>query len=72
METFIKSVGIIVIGFFVVLVASVIGGFFTMWLWNWLMPIIFGLIKLNIWQAIGLNFLCGLLFKTYPSFNKEK
>ena len=29
----------------------------TMWLWNWLMPIIFGLTKITFWQALGLNLL---------------
>jgi hypothetical protein len=36
----------------------------VMWLWNWLMPLIFGLIKINFWQALGINILCGFLFKT--------
>ncbi len=35
-----------------------------MWLWNWLMPLIFGLIKINFWQALGLGLLSGLLFKS--------
>jgi len=36
----------------------------VMWLWNWLMPLIFGLIKINFWQALGINVLSGFLFKT--------
>ena len=36
----------------------------TMWLWNWLMPTIFGLIKINFWKALGINLLCGILFKS--------
>jgi hypothetical protein len=40
-------------------------GLFTalpvMWLWNWLMPLIFGLITINFWQALGLSLLCGFL-----------
>ncbi|MFW6272701.1 MAG: hypothetical protein ACOC2U_02840 [bacterium] len=34
----------------------------TMWLWNWLMPTIFGLTKITFWQALGINILSGLLF----------
>ena len=37
----------------------------TMWLWNWLMPSIFGLIKINFWKALGINIFCGILFKPY-------
>jgi hypothetical protein len=35
----------------------------TMFLWNWLMPTIFGLIKINFWQALGINLLTGIFFK---------
>lgn len=31
-------------------------------LWNWLMPIIFGLPTIGFWQAVGLNFLASILF----------
>lgn len=34
----------------------------TMFLWNWLMPYIFGLPILNFWQTMGLLGLCYLLF----------
>lgn len=37
----------------------------TMLLWNWLMPMIFGLIKLNFWQSLGLMMLCSILFKSH-------
>ena len=41
------------------------------WLWNWLMPIIFGLKEITFWQAWGLNVLCGFLFKgTFSSSSK--
>lgn len=32
-----------------------------MWLWNWLMPAVFGLPALTFWQAVGLLVLCRLL-----------
>jgi hypothetical protein len=32
-----------------------------MWLWNWLMPEIFGLTTLNYWQAVGLFILLKIL-----------
>lgn len=33
-------------------------------LWNWLMPAIFGITKISIWQAWGVTFLTSLLFKS--------
>jgi len=39
----------------------------VMLLWNWLMPLLFGLSKLTFWQAFGLTWLCSLLFKSHAS-----
>lgn len=38
-------------------------GLVVMWLWNWLMPEIFGLQELSYWQAWGLLLLSSILFK---------
>jgi membrane protein required for beta-lactamase induction len=45
-------------------IAIVLLGYPLMLLWNWLMPIIFGLPEITFWQAIGLNFLSTILFKS--------
>ena len=37
----------------------------TYYLWNWLMPLIFGLKRITLWQALGLNLLSGVLFHRY-------
>lgn len=34
-----------------------------MWLWNWLMPVIFGLTKITWLQALGLSVLSGFLVR---------
>ena len=44
-----------------VLVAFVGFGFVTMWLWNYLMPMIFHLPEITFWQTIGLLVLSRLL-----------
>lgn len=36
----------------------------VMLLWDWLMPTIFGLSEITWFQAWGLMFLCGILFKS--------
>lgn len=41
-----------------------------MLLWNWLMPTIFGLIKIDIWQSLGINILAYILFRN-KSFSKN-
>jgi len=39
-------------------------GLFVMLLWNWLMPVIFGLGTITYWQAWGLVVLAHILFKS--------
>jgi hypothetical protein len=36
-------------------------GFLVMWLWNWLMPAVFGLRAIGFWQAFGLLILSKIL-----------
>ena len=36
----------------------------TYWLWNWLMPEIFGLKAITLGQALGITFLSSILFKS--------
>lgn len=36
----------------------------VMWLWNWLMPDLFGIKTVDFWQAFGLMLLSGMLFKS--------
>jgi len=58
----------VLVGLFLfVLTVIVLGILFSlpvMWLWNWLMPYIFQLPELSLFQAFGLLLLCGFLFKT--------
>jgi hypothetical protein len=51
--------------------ALLIGG--PLWLlWNWLMPLIFGLPHITFWQAVGLNLLSSILFKNSITTHKSK
>jgi hypothetical protein len=51
------------IGVAAVAVFAAVLGLAVMWLWNWLMPSLFGLPALTFVQAVGLLVLCHLLFK---------
>jgi len=46
----------------IVVVCLSVGPAVTMWLWNWLMPVIFGLPTIGFWQALGLLVLTSILF----------
>ena len=40
----------------------VLGGLLVQWLWNWLVPDLFGLRRLTVWEAIGVLTLSRILF----------
>jgi hypothetical protein len=40
-------------------------------LWNWLMPTIFNLPMITFWQALGLNIMSGILFKSNVNIKNE-
>jgi MFS family permease len=42
-----------------------LGGVIVQWLWNWLLPDIFGLRQITFWQALGLLALCRILFGSF-------
>jgi len=63
-ETFAALIGLVAI-------VIVLLGYPLMLLWNWLMPNIFGLPEITFWQAIGLNFLSTILFKSTIIKNKD-
>lgn len=57
-----KIVCMVIVGLITACVFALVFGYFVMMLWNWLMPSLFGLVKINFWQAFGLVFLARLLF----------
>jgi len=42
----------------------------VMWLWNWLMPVIFGLPTISFYQTIGLMMLSYVFIKSSTTVNK--
>ena len=47
-----------------------------MYLWNWVVPSLFGLRYITFWEAVGLNLITGILFRQsilpFEAFNKIK
>ncbi|MGD1104609.1 MAG: hypothetical protein ABSA59_21405 [Terriglobia bacterium] len=57
-----------------VLLAATVFSFAVMWLWNWLIPVIFGLHPISFWQALGLLVLSKILFSGFrgrPGFGES-
>jgi hypothetical protein len=53
------------------ILAMILFGGPLMVLWNWLMPILFGLPEIGFWQACGLQLLATILFKSNIKLNKD-
>jgi hypothetical protein len=53
--------GMIIFGTIAIVGLAILFGFVLMWLWNWLMPDIFGLTTITYWQAVGLFILLKIL-----------
>jgi len=53
--------GIIIFGTLAITGLAILFGFVIMWLWNWIMPEVFGLTTLSYWQAVGLFILLKIL-----------
>ncbi len=63
MRNFFTNLLTFIIALLFIAVFSLLLAFPVMWLWNWIMPVIFGLTRVTFWQALGINLLCGFLFK---------
>ena len=64
-------VSVMVVYVVMLFVAAALMSLPVMLLWDWLMPGIFGLRTITWFEAWGLLFLCGLLFKSHNTVNKD-
>ncbi len=62
-------IGFALLGLLFAGIMALLLGFAVVWLWNWLMPAIFGLPAITFWQAWGLVVLAHILFKSSPHHN---
>ncbi len=66
-----RIIGMAVIGVAFAVVFALIFGLLVKVLWNWLMPMIFGLKVITFWQAFGIVLLAKLLFGGFGPHNKD-
>ena len=68
----IKIVGVVILGIITVAVLAIVFGVFVKWLWNALMPEIFGLPEIGYWQAVGLAVLAHIFFGSGHTSHHER
>jgi hypothetical protein len=66
----VKIIGWVLLGLVTAVVLSLALGCAVMWLWNWLMPALFKLPRIDFWQAVGLLVLSHILFKSHLMGNR--
>ena len=71
MKTTVEIIGVIIGTILTVLLVAFIMSIPLYYLWNWLMPIVFGLTKITFFQAMGLSFLSSCIFKGGGSSNNS-
>ena len=57
-----RVVGLVIAGVLAAAAFALAFGWFVMLLWNWLMPVVFGLGAITYWQAFGIVVLAKLIF----------
>ena len=57
-----KYIAMGIAGIFAITIFIFLGGKVVQLLWNWLMPMLFGLREVTFWQAIGILALSRILF----------
>jgi hypothetical protein len=66
-----RIAGMAVLGVAAAAVFALVFGILVMLLWNWLMPLIFGLREITYWQAFGLVILVKLIFGTIGKHSRR-
>ncbi len=71
MGNFIEILALMIVGILTSLLFCVVSALIVWPLWNWLMPVIFGLCTINYWQSLGLCILTTLLLRFNISSKKD-
>ncbi len=66
-----EIIGMIIFGGIFITGLAILFGFIIMWLWNWLMPMIFGLTTLTFWEAVGVFILFKILLGGCSGFGDK-
>lgn len=70
MDKLLELIGAFTVALLLIIIVALLLGIPIKLLWNCLMPTIFELNKITVWQAIGLNILSGLLIRSNNIKNK--
>ncbi len=67
-----EIVALVILGIIGITGLAILFGFVILWLWNWLMPELFGLPTITYWQGVGLFILFKILLGGCSSSGSSK
>jgi hypothetical protein len=60
-----KITGVVLLGLIGAGVLAILFGYIVMWLWNWLLPGLFGFKAITFWQGVGIVILARIIFGSF-------
>lgn len=60
-----KIAGVVLLGIIGIGALAVLFGYIVMWLWNWLLPGLFGFKTITFWQGVGIVILARIIFGSF-------
>jgi hypothetical protein len=66
-----KSIEAILLVIGLLILSALLMAIPTMLLWNWLLPNLFNIPAITLYEAVGINILSGILFKSNVNIKKD-
>ena len=66
-----RIIGLVILGLIGAVAIALLLGYVVVWLWNWLMPALFGLNTITFWQAVALMVLARILIGGFAHSHKR-
>jgi hypothetical protein len=60
-----KIAGVVLLGIIGFGALAILCGYIVMWLWNWLLPGLFGFKAITFWQGVGIVILARIIFGSF-------
>jgi hypothetical protein len=67
-----RIIGMVFVGVIFAVLFALVFGLLVKWLWNFLMPALFGLHQITYWQAFAMVVLAKLLFGAFGSPHRDR
>lgn len=66
-----RIIGLAILGIIGAVAIALLFGYVVVWLWNWLMPELFGLATITFWQAVVLIILARIIFGGFKHLHSD-